>query len=354
MFSGGSLAVASSVYEAACEDEKYHYTFVVSSNVFDVLPKRKSSVSIYVLDAVGLKSVLNLYRFKQIEKEADPDLVFTLFGPTMWKPNTLHLVGFAWPHLVYGESPYFKNLSLKQRITSTLKIVTKRTLLKANSDYIVTESADVGRRLASKLGFENHRIFTVHNSVHQIFSQKNKWIYLDYSQSNRYMILMVSAYYPHKNFQLIPRILEELNRSDVDIVTTIPQSKYDQLNTTGDKRWRNLGPVAIEELPGLYEQAESVLHTSLLECFSVSYLEAMYMKKAIVVPDLPFARYVCGDAGLYYRANDPISAATQIIYSIEKCDKQRLEIGKRRVDEYGLGQRRFREYTQIIKELCKD
>ncbi len=43
---------------------------------------------------------------------------------------------------------------------------------------------------------------------------------------------------------------------------------------------------------------------TLLECFSASYLEAMYMKKIIFTSDLPFAHTVCKDAAFYFAPHD--------------------------------------------------
>ena len=67
----------------------------------------------------------------------------------------------------------------------------------------------------------------------------------------------------------------------------------------------NLGTVKLTELPALYESCDAVVMPSLLECYSISYLEGMHFGLPIIASDRDFARASCGDGALYF---DPLDA----------------------------------------------
>ena len=46
-------------------------------------------------------SYRRLSRLKLLERVIKPDVVFTVFGPTFWKPAAPHTAGFAIPFLLY-------------------------------------------------------------------------------------------------------------------------------------------------------------------------------------------------------------------------------------------------------------
>ena len=52
-------------------------------------------------------------KLKTIENTVNPDCVFSVFGPSWWTPQKPHLMGFAYPHYVYKDSPFFSRLSNK-------------------------------------------------------------------------------------------------------------------------------------------------------------------------------------------------------------------------------------------------
>ena len=61
----------------------------------------------------------------------------------IWTPKTKHLMGYAIPHYVYTESPFFKLLSFKQKISFKLKKVLQKVFIKRNSDVLHVETEDV-------------------------------------------------------------------------------------------------------------------------------------------------------------------------------------------------------------------
>ena len=352
--SGGSIGVATSIYDAFAKNEDFVFTFLVSPAVRQRLEPRVGTATIIEIDGIGFRGLTKLRSFHAIERRLGPDLVFTVFGPTYWKPKVPHVVGFAWPHLIYRESPYFEKMGALRKALVHLKIIVKRFQFKKTATCFITESNDVSKRLQKALDVPKSRIFTVHNCLPSNFSGYQGKGFSKLGKKGKKTVLMVSAYYPHKDFTLIPDILKHLalkGRRDVDIVTTLPSKIYQKLNGEQDPCWRNLGPVDLVQLPSVYEQADAVLHTSLLECFSVAYLEAMFMCKPIVVPSLPFATNVCREVGFFYRPDDPDDAATVLLDALAWTGGERLEKGRTIAESFGSSEKRAEKYLEIIAKV---
>jgi hypothetical protein len=62
----------------------------------------------------------------------------------------------------------------------------------------------------------------------------------------------------------------------------------------------NVGPIKVNQCPALYHFCDALFLPTLLECFSASYVEAMYFKKTIFTSDLSFAHTVCHDSAFYF------------------------------------------------------
>jgi glycosyltransferase involved in cell wall biosynthesis len=61
-----------------------------------------------------------------------------------------------------------------------------------------------------------------------------------------------------------------------------------------------VGPLKQHELGGYYRHCDALFLPTLLESFSGTYLEAMQFGCPILTSDLDFARYICGDAAIYF------------------------------------------------------
>ena len=124
-----------------------------------------------------------------------------------------------------------------------------------------------------------------------------------------FRFLTLSAWYGHKNLDLIPEIAGRLPkqlRKKVRFVVTLPEVDFRE-NFPEECRdiVINTGPVKPDEGPGLYKECDALFLPTLLECFSASYPEAMIMERPIVTTDMGFARSICGDAAFYFRPADP-------------------------------------------------
>jgi glycosyltransferase involved in cell wall biosynthesis len=91
---------------------------------------------------------------------------------------------------------------------------------------------------------------------------------------------------------------------------------------------RVLGPVAHDELPGLFAGAAAFAFPSVREGFGLAAMEALAAGTPVVVSDLPVFREVFGDAVLY--GSGPESLAAALRQAIETPDPARAERGRQR------------------------
>ena len=94
---------------------------------------------------------------------------------------------------------------------------------------------------------------------------------------------------------------------------------------------------------------------TLLESFSIVYLEAMHYRLPILTSDMWFSRSVCGNAAKYF---DPFDAQ-EILSSVEEIflDESKrsalVEAGVHRLETFPTWKENFETYQSTMAELSK-
>ncbi len=245
------------------------------------------------------------------------DKVLTVFGPSRWNPQCAHLSGWAIPHLLIPESPYFKRLSIKDWIIIKLRCRLWKYMFERSSKYFWTENPAISERVRSLL--PNKTVFSVTNYYNQIFDQPNKWrkaVTLPAFEGTT--CLTISTYYPYKNLEILIDVAKYLEEVHPDFNFRFVLSIQDgdmKVPSALLKHFEFIGRVDISDCPYLYEQSDIMIMPSLLECFTATYPEAMKMKVPIVTTDMFFAKGLCGDAACYYSAVD-VKEAAEAVYKV--------------------------------------
>jgi glycosyltransferase involved in cell wall biosynthesis len=250
------------------------------------------------------------------EGRIGPDCVVTTSGPSYWRPRAPHLVGFNIPTYIYPDSPYIKKLSLYRKLRYKVKRILHFYFFRRDTDAFLVQTDDVKRRVGEAFGTD--RVHIVSNTYNSFFEKPIEFSpKLPSRKPGGIRLLTLTSYYPHKNLEIIPKVLDEVERreqKDVHFVLTIDQHHFHRIIPESyHDRVTNVGPVPPAECPSLYKECDGLFQPTLAECFSASYPEAMIMQKPIVTTDLGFARDICGDAALYYRPMDPTEAANCIV-----------------------------------------
>lgn len=311
----------------------------------------------YSIKPSTLKALNGTDKFlSDIEDKYNPEVVFSVFGPTYWQPKARHVCGFAKPDYIYKDSPYFKQISFFQKLKLKAMEFFHMFDFRNNNECLITENPDVTRILSEKV---TQKVYTVTNYYNQIFENESNWIkniHLDLPKET-VKLLTISANYPHKNLAIIKKVIPILKQNFPEFpfkfILTMDReelgiSEQDILN----ENIVFLGKVSIKQCPYLYQQSDFLFLPTLLECFSASYCEAMYMEKPILTSDLPFAKGICGKAASYFNPINPIDIANKIVdlASNPKLQHELVNFGKEQLETFDSSQIRAKKYLKILTE----
>lgn len=357
---GGGLQVADSF---CCLLNKYpqHEFIVVLSqhltNTAEVIEKY-SNVSVLFYDIPKTINHILSGRDKFMDalvENKEIEAVLTIFGPSMWVPKIMHISGFARPHCVLTDSPYFSRMRWREY----LKSYCERKILiwdfKRCADVYFTENEFISKKLKRIL--KNKKVYTVTNYYNQIFDTPARWTdEIKLPAFSGTTLLTIGANYPHKNFSIIVPTIKYLQKYyptfKCRFVLTISENELHIKDEYIKDKIVFLGKVPLSECPNLYSQCDIVFSSTLLECFSAVYPEAMRMGKPIITTDLAITRSLCGDAALYYNALSP-EAFGDAIYRMAnepKLKKDLIDKGRHQLTKYDNYEVRAEKLIEIIEE----
>lgn len=305
--------------------------------------------------AVGISKLIPIQdKLSAAERRASADVIITTTGPSYFRSRAPQILGFNLPLYIYPESPHLKRLSWRRRMKFRAKKAIQTYFLKRDAAAFFVQTGDANSRVRSLMGTDE--VYTVSNTCHSGFTRPLQGpAQLPPRRPAEWRLLTVSAYYPHKDLEIIPRVADELRargRTNVQFVVTLKPRDWERLPEPADRgSVINVGPVPPQDCPALYGECDALFLPTLAECFSASYPEAMAMGKPIVTTSLGFARSICRDAALYFAPSDPKAAADAIeeLISDRTLQVQLVEAGRRQLATFDTAQERARKYL----ELCE-
>jgi glycosyltransferase involved in cell wall biosynthesis len=132
---------------------------------------------------------------------------------------------------------------------------------------------------------------------------------------------------------LVDKYRSEFRQKGVKFYITVDPSKSlgnagDFLNEIAKRQLHdiifNIGEVPNERLSQYYQSAKCFFFPSANETFGNPLIEAMAFSLPIVVPDLDYAKSICGQAGIYYKREHIDDAYEKIMAVIQDCSLQEL------------------------------
>jgi hypothetical protein len=306
--------------------------------------------------AFSIKGILNILYLYFYELTFKPDLVFSVFGPTLWRPLNKHFAGFALPFLLYPDNVFFKLYPPNAKFIFMKNI--KLILTRFNVDFFYVENIDMRTRLSTAAHIKLDKIFYVPGAYNQVYTEPVFSIdtYLSKREVNEFRFLTISPFFKHKNLIILKDVLKLLVNAGIEnlrFFITIDEDSYNLHFKEYKKFVVNLGYVKIEDCPRIYSEIDATFMPTLLESYTAIYAESIKMMKPIITTNLDFAKRVCKDAALYYSPLDANDAYNQIIslttnpnvYSLLKnaCKKDNDSIIK--------PEERAQRYFQIMNEI---
>jgi len=355
---GGAIQVALSfIYECRkFPNHKYHVW--VGPGVSKSLNKEdfQNNFTFHYFDfgIIDFRAIKHIQKvLSKAEKYIQPDIIICTSGPSYFHSKAPQIIGFNLPLYIYPESPFVKELGWRKKLKLWLKKQAHIYYFKRDGDAYVVQTNDVNQRTRKLL--KTDEVYTVTNNHNAYFTEQYEKYpkKLPSKKQNEFRWLTLSAYYPHKDLEIIPKVAKTLRVRGVDDVRFILTLKPDDFKKKLDPHPDiiNIGPVNPEQCPSLYQECDGMFLPTLAECFSASYPEAMVMKRPIVTTDLGFAKSICGDAAQYYKAKDTESAADSIqkvIYDFE-LKRDLIQEGKQALRQFDTAEERAKKYLEICE-----
>lgn len=313
-----------------------------------------SNFVFYDLNEKAIKSIRERIKaVKIIEQSVKPDVIFVTFGPSYHKSICPKIVGFAIPYIVYPDSPYFDNISLGEKLKLKMLSFIKIKSFNRNSNDLIFETENAQNIYKTKAPY-GIKLHTVNNTLNEIFYEKERWENLNCMIPETINILCLTANYPHKNVKIIPKVIDVLkskfNFHKFNFIITLEEDHL-MFDNKYKENITYIGKVPMKEIPNLYLKSNMLFMPTLLEVFSTTYLEAMYMKIPIIASDMPFSRDICGEAALYCKATNPEEYANAIyqVVTDSAIKDQLVANGTVNMKRFGTSMNRTQSYLNIIE-----
>jgi glycosyltransferase involved in cell wall biosynthesis len=120
-------------------------------------------------------------------------------------------------------------------------------------------------------------------------------------------VLCVASQLSSKRVDVAARACDRLG-AGVELRVTWPAEAARALGA----RARGLGALGRDQVAAEMARAHALVMPSEVESLGLPLVEAMGVGLPVVAADVPYAREVCGEAGVYFRPGDPVDAARAI------------------------------------------
>ena len=155
---GGGFQISLSLIQECQNINRHEFYIFLNENLASIIHKNDYSSNFHFYIIPRLKFYQYHKYLSNIEKSINPDIVFSVFGPSYWRPKTKHIMGFAMGHYIYPDSPYWNIISLKEKIYWYFKKKIHLFYFKRDADGFIVETNDVAKRLKILL---NKKCFVV-------------------------------------------------------------------------------------------------------------------------------------------------------------------------------------------------
>src|SRR5690606_21301371 len=153
---GGGLQVAHSFLTEVSRHSDHYFVIVVSSTLAELIQdisfSENHQIILYDIRPSPFAFLNGTVTFlDKLVQDQKIDRVFTLFGPSYWRPQVKHVCGFAKAQYIYKDSSFFSEISTFDRYKLKIKEYIHLQDFKNNTDVLFTENEDVSKKINDKL-----------------------------------------------------------------------------------------------------------------------------------------------------------------------------------------------------------
>lgn len=341
--SGGAFQIAQNFLLKSLEHKEIEWYYITSYDVDEVIGKRFDDIRnkrYFVFPTQPDFGRTYEKVKKQVHKLEDgikPNVVYTVTAPSYFSFKTTEVMRFTNPWVAHPNKYSWSVLSLKEKLRTYLYCLNQKRLMRS-AHYFITQAETTKQGIMRITHEESSHVAVVSNVLPAAFKMMDNTPITDDKWIN---IAAVGAPVPHKNFDIIPKVLSALKQKGINNVrfhTTIPfgHPLAKAIKTMLEKdnlleNWVNHGRVSQTELGDMYRRCQFAFLPTLLEVFSASIVEAMYFNLPVVATKFNFNTEVLEDSCLYYEPKNAQDAACQIETLIK--DKKLQNVCKKKMQE---------------------
>ena len=333
------------------------FHIITSSEVHENLIKLKCNFKIFYKYEVS-----NFYGFFSIFKKKafiqnPQNKLFVFFGPLYtFRIKCFCIMGFAQPWIIYPKNEIYNRSTLIMKLFYILKYDIQKYFYN-KSNILFVEHSHVRDELSKINIFKKKNIKIIQNSISNIFLQKNDWLDINEEKLNstKFKIGFLGRNYQHKNTSIliaVKSILLTKYNIDALFFVTFDNDEWNKCSQDFKNEINNLGKLTLAQCPTFYNKINAVIFPSLLECFSVTPIEALFMGKPLFASNRNYISNICLKYAFYFNPLDPFDIAKIISNYI--LNNKNFDDNKLHAKEYVLKNFNSTNRTNQYLDLLKD
>ncbi len=341
--SGGAFQISQNFLLKSLEHSDVDWYYITSQDLDDAIGEYFSEIKgnkYFVFptqpDFMGSYNKVKK-QIKLLEEKINPDVVYSITAPSYFSFKSTEVMRFTNPLVTHPNKYSQSTLPFFQKIKTWLYCKNQVRLMK-KAHYFITQTETTKQGILRITKEPSNHVCVVNNVLPSVFKNMDNSPIVENDKIN---IACVGNPVPHKNFDILPSLIEELHKLGIKNVcfhTTIPfdhplRAKLEkELSDKGLMDcWENHGRVSQVELGKMYQRCQLCYLPTLLEVFSASTVEAMFFNLPIVATEFDFNTEVLADSCLYYEPMNAKAAASQfakLIYDKEMQNEMKKKMAK--------------------------
>lgn len=348
---GGAFQISQNFMLASLKDNEVDWYYIASQDVDDAIGGRFQHLkgSRYFVFPTQPSFRGSYWRVKkeiaELEDIIRPNVVYSITAPSYFTFKTREVMRFTNPWVTHPNKYSWSTYDFMHKVKQWIYCIIQKRLMKTAYAFI-TQTETTKKGIMQITGKPSKRVCVVTNVLPGVFKTMDT---TPIKEDNWINVACVGNPVPHKNFDIIPYVIDELERlgiTNVRFHTTIPfdspmiEKVIGILDKKGHgNRILNHGRVTQQVLGEIYRRCQFCFLPTLLEVFSASTVEAMYYGLPIVATNFDFNIEVLGNSCLYYEPRNAADAAKQLSKLIEdkglqeEC-KNRMKTQLIKYDDY--------------------
>ena len=361
---GGGLSVLNSFLDWLIEanvNQTIRWLIVVPETFDTSKFVGRPGITFFTFGLMSKKSLLpitHVYTIPKIVRDLTVDAVLNFSDlPVKTKKSQLQL--FDWPYPLF---PEFKLWNVGGGKHLFLRIV-KFLYIKLTASYVdlyILQVESMGKRFERFYPSARYKLmispFEIKENVHCNF---------DSSQFLKRDLLCLSAYYPHKNLEMLINVSKLLKENNVEtrFILTLKeddlgvQSFFEKIRQAKvEQYFYNIGVVDRSDVPTIFKHVEALILPTLMETFCLPLYEAMSHGLPVLVSDIDFAHDACGESGWYFDPTSAEAIAECILVFFDETEKsnEKRALGLKRSNSLPTSTQVYDFYFKEIMNLIDE